>query len=329
MAGADRAVIMALNILLSRFSFFQQIREMLKKFSQARTKEEKVTWLEEHVVLQSDLSLDATKGAFSSAVFLKESSQWQLSVCAGGLTGASGALPLVYTEWLMERVYRYNDHAGIAFLNIFSHRLYCLRYLSWAHTRAYAECELTSGRPSERILQALWGDGNEPECGTDGGRYFIPATRSLRSLAQWLTRIAGADVSIVPFQVRWQPVSEAERCRTGTGSLTLGEGAVIGQYIQERQTCFSLTLGPVPAGHALSFYPGQERFKKLQASLSLFLGRGNGLYFYFTLRQYTDTADGRVSSGCLGNTLIVGQRNPGIRTEQSLSFPLDYRADIS
>lgn len=327
MARADRPVSMAVSALFSRFSFFQQIREMLKKCSRAATKEERTAWLEEHVLLQSDLTLDATKGVFSRAEFAEDSGKWLLSVCEGGLTGASGALPLVYTEWFMEQAYRWHDHAGMAFLNIFNHRLYCLRYLAWAHRHAYAYGELTSERLAGGILQALSGNGGTPECGPDGGRYFMPATRSVSCLVPWLGRILGTDIHISPFQVRWRKLREDERCRLGPGLTRLGDALAVGRYLQERQTSFTLTLGPLPVGEAALFYPGQQNFKKLQDCLSLFLGRGNGLFFYLVLLQYMDPPGALMSPGALGQTLILGPGNPGVRMTQRLSFPVVYRAD--
>ncbi|MGG9016259.1 type VI secretion system baseplate subunit TssG, partial [Escherichia coli] len=48
-----------------------------------------------------------------------------------GLTGAAGALPVAYTEWLIEKKLRYNDYAPKAFMDMFDHRMYCLSSLSW------------------------------------------------------------------------------------------------------------------------------------------------------------------------------------------------------
>ena len=76
-----------------------------------------------------------------------------------GLTGPSGALPVPYTELLIERRNHYRDESAHAFFDIFSHRAIALFYAASQKYRFHAPIELGKEDGFSRNLLDLAGVG--------------------------------------------------------------------------------------------------------------------------------------------------------------------------
>ena len=146
---------MAVIPVVSKFSFYQQVRLLLRKLRDGRTTD--ATLLDEQVEFISTLSLDAPHGEVENLRQETPCSPIEVRAWHNGLTGAMGALPTAYSEWLIARQYRYGERSAKAFLDMFGHRLYCLDYLAWQKHHLYARAEAEAQPPLQTAIMALSG----------------------------------------------------------------------------------------------------------------------------------------------------------------------------
>lgn len=139
----------------SKFSFFNKVRVLLKKFRKPNESIDDV--VDENFRFTSSLSLDAPDGQIEDLYQDNKNGKYHLTLYDNGLTGAAGVLPVAYTEWLIERKLRYNDDTPKAFINIFDHRMYCLSYLAWQKMRLSGDENRRENNVLNNLLLSLGG----------------------------------------------------------------------------------------------------------------------------------------------------------------------------
>ncbi|SPP32138.1 hypothetical protein ARAF_2031 [Arsenophonus endosymbiont of Aleurodicus floccissimus] len=131
---------MAMTFSLLGGSFYQNARRLLRKgFRKGR----QVSVPDDVVRFESVLTLDAPEREVESFTVderTAEATTYCMAVNHFGLLGTHGALPLRYTEWLIDRRYRYNDDSAKAFLDVFNHRLLSLRFQRLAEVSIICQC---------------------------------------------------------------------------------------------------------------------------------------------------------------------------------------------
>lgn len=266
---------MAVTPPASRRHFYQQIRQLLRRVS-VQKKQDKAKLLQTSLELISPLSLDASPDEVSEVREVE--GRWQVTVQRQGLTGALGALPTAYTQWLIERFYGYGERAGKAFLDIFTHRRQVLRFLAWEKSRFYARAELREEIPLSQASRSLSGVGNvERDRALLSYRYASLLSQPVRSIGLlecWLQSLFSAPAVIHPFQGSWQPVGETWLSALGAMPHPLGNAPVLGTQRWETQSHFRLVLGPIGAEQARAFMPGSDTLRLLHRSLQYFVGPG-------------------------------------------------------
>jgi len=199
---------MDLTKALSPHNFFQQVRMMLRSLSQ-RSGANSPKILEDELSFTSPLSLDTPQGDIGEISRINDQ-QWRIEVTSHGLTGALGALPTVYTEWLIERHYRYRDYTAKAFLDIFNNRLQSLRYLAWQKYHYYAMAESGGELPLSEAIRALAGIsrsiGALPQ--DKYASLFSHPVRSLVNIETWLKHRLSIPVKVTPFTGGWLKVDQ-------------------------------------------------------------------------------------------------------------------------
>ncbi|MCE0844170.1 type VI secretion system baseplate subunit TssG [Buttiauxella sp. A2-C1_F] len=296
----------------NRLSFYQQVRLLLQAVSRQQ-EGDKEQLLDDAIRFVSPMSLDAPKGEVGE-ISRTADGRWQLEVWSQGLTGALGALPTVYTEWLVERYYRYGDRAGKAFFDIFTHRMQCLRYLAWEKYHYYARAELREEMPLSQATRALSGVLNEPSELADG-RYaslLAPAVRSMVNLETLLGHALAVTTSITPFSRHWLPTDERWCCQLGNNEQQLGNSPMLGRLRWEHQSAFLVTIGPISQCQALSFFPGEKGFIRLSRLLRDYLGLG----LEFTIELQIENTTSPL------NTLTGSQLGRDARLGDDLSQPV-------
>lgn len=194
-----------------------------------------------------------------------------------GLTGPSGALPLHYTELLLERRYRHRDHTLAEFLNIFNHRLAALFHEIWAKYHIFVDLERENREGFTRSLLDLIG------LGTDGLRnrlnagqrgvtdqslvYYAGILAQRPHSASGLEAILGdyfrVPARVLPFQGRWLRVPKTQCSELGRANCALGDGALLGQGVWDQQSKFRVVLGPLTYTQFLDFLPSGRGFAAL------------------------------------------------------------------
>lgn len=188
-----------------------------------------------------------------------------------GLTGPSGALPVPYTELLIERRNHYRDESAHAFFDIFSHRAIALFYAASQKYRFHAPIELGREDGFSRNLLDLAGVGLQSLRNRMVKHGYGIPDRFLMYYAGLLAQkpiSADALVNLVhgffkvpveleQFVGSWIVLGEEDQSRIGKGACVLGQSAVSGARQFDRQTKLALRLGPLPRERFAEFLPGQ------------------------------------------------------------------------
>ncbi|HEX4325861.1 MAG TPA: type VI secretion system baseplate subunit TssG [Burkholderiales bacterium] len=194
-----------------------------------------------------------------------------------GLTGPSGALPLHYTELLLERRYRHRDHTLAAFLNIFNHRLSALFHEIWSKYHIFLDLERETRDGFTRSLLDLVGLGtdglrNRLDAGERGVSdqslvYYSGILAQRPHSASGLEAILGdyfrVPAKVLPFQGRWLRVPKSQCSELGRANCALGDGALLGQGVWDQQSKFRVVLGALSYKRFLDFLPNGRGFAAL------------------------------------------------------------------
>ena len=245
MADESRKVNMVVINNRSKFSFFNKVRVLLKKILKPDERIDDV--VDEHFRFTSSLSLDAPDGQIDDLYQDGKDGKYHLTLFDNGLTGAAGALPVAYTEWLIERKLRYNDYAPKAFMDMFDHRMYCLSYLSWQKMHLSGDENRIDNNVLNNVLLSLGGISPQTisVTGLAYTAFYSQSVRSLAGLEQLLSSVYQISVSINPFRGTFENTETNEQGVLGHCQYTLGEGPVIGNVRWVVDSHFDVVLGPV------------------------------------------------------------------------------------
>lgn len=298
---------MALRKITSKFSAWQQIRTLLHEFSDKKTPVADL--LDQKIRIISTLSLNSPDGQVASIEQESPSDPVTVTLWQNGLTGALGALPLAYSEWMTERYYRYGDRSAKAFLSIFEHRLYCLSYLAWQRSHLYAREEFESSSALLQPALALCGLLTSLP-GSDAKKYahlFSSPVLSLVNLESWLSHYYDVPVSITPFISVWQTVDLAEHCRLGCPQQTLSTAPMVGRSREDVQSHFNVTLGPMTHTAAQPFFSDGDDYRGLSERIQQYVGPT--LNFRIFLCIFNSLTP--LGSGKLGQDMTLGESVSG------------------
>lgn len=265
---------MDLITIVSKFNFYQQVRTLLHKL---RTDELSGTEvLDKKIHFVSTLSLDSPDGQVAKIEHDVAGDSVVVTVNMNGLTGAMGALPTAYSEWLLERHYIYSDKSAKAFLDIFGHRLYCLDYLAWQKNHLYARVEVEREKPLHRANLALTGLLNSRSI-FDSEHYahlFSSSVKSMVNLEVWLGHYYGVTVHITPFVGSWSSVDCNETCLLGMAEQPLGIAPMLGHFRWDIQSYFNITFGPIYESDSYPYLPDGELYQELWNRIFYYVGPG-------------------------------------------------------
>ena len=188
-----------------------------------------------------------------------------------GLTGPSGALPVPYTELLIERRNHFRDESAHAFFDLFSHRAIALFYAASQKYRFYAPIELGREDGFSRNLLDLAGAGLQSlrnRLVKHG--YGIPdrflmyyagllaqkpiSANALTNLVHGFFKVP---VELEQFVGTWIVLGDEDQSQFGGGAMVLGQSAVSGARQFDRQTKLAFHIGPLSRERFAEFLPGQ------------------------------------------------------------------------
>ena len=200
-----------------------------------------------------------------------------------GLTGPQGALPLAYSDLVLDRL-RARDATMRDFFDIFNHRIISLFVQAFEKYRFAIPYERGERDRFSKDVLALIGLGspglqNRQEVDDDSLLFYSGLlsmhARSAEGLRQMLMDYFGVPVEIEQFVGAWYPVEGESQCALGEEagySDQLGFGAVVGDEIWDQQSRIRIKLGPLTLKQYIGFLPGGEAWRKLRALTAFYVG---------------------------------------------------------
>lgn len=199
-----------------------------------------------------------------------------------GLLGPNGPLPLHYTELVRERTEHHGDTTLADFIDVFHHRYLTHIYRAWAQAQAAAGLDRADDETFSRYV--AWLTGHDPLEIRDSA---LPAharlaasahlgheSRHADGLVGTLANYFGIRVALQTFVLHWIQIDPADRTMLGYASMAgiLGEGAILGEVVADRQSKFRLVLGPLRLVEYLRFTPGGRDLPLLVEWVRAFVG---------------------------------------------------------
>lgn len=251
-----------------------------------------------------------------------------------GLLGVTGTLPLAYTEQVQARETQARDGAARAFFDIFQHRTVSLLHAAWRKHRMALAHEAAPGDAFRPLLLALAGLGlpglanrlqpGQGAVADDALAHYAGALQQRVVGAPQLQRLLadyfGVPVQLQSFAGRWFPVEAANQSRLGLEAVTLGQDALVGERLWQRDLRVRLTLGPLSRAQQARFLPGGPGAVALKELLTLATGLSLEYEVHLCLRA-RDVQPARLGGDAdtpaqLGwNTYLLAQPSPVDRTE--------------
>ncbi|WP_336708369.1 MULTISPECIES: type VI secretion system baseplate subunit TssG [unclassified Cedecea] len=299
---------MAMIPVISKFNWYQQIRLLLRKLRKGNIPDEKL--LDEKLRITSTLSMDAPDGQVEALSQASHDAPIAVSTWINGLTGAMGALPTAYTEWMIERQYRYSDLSAKTFIDLFGHRLYCLDYLAWQKHHLCAQAESQEEKPLQLALLSLTGllaEANAQAL-TMHASLFSSPVRSMVNLERWLSQRFGVEASIVPFTGGWREVKKEERCQLNNPTQTLSTAPMIGSARLEVHSHFDVILGPMSPEVSRQFASSGQAREAVWSCIRDYVGPVVDFSVSLVISS-ANLAPRGLGMSALGLDLCVGQNN--------------------
>ena len=256
--------------------FFQALREIECAYPQRPRIGRAVRPQDESIRVGQDPSMSFAPATFSGMLQAKDGVPPRLLQQFLGLFGPNGPLPLHLTEFARERLINYADPSFARFADILHHRPLTLFYRAWAQ----AQPAVSYDRPKEDRFSAyvgsLVGIGTPALRGRDAAgdhvRLFFAGwlsrpVRTAEGLRSILSGFFRLPVRVVQFAGHWLhlPPDDLTRIGTGTSGCVLGQGAVLGARVWDRQHGIELQFGPLSYADYEAFLPGGPGLQKLVA----------------------------------------------------------------
>lgn len=205
-----------------------------------------------------------------------------------GLFGPMGPMPLHLTEYVRERARSHGDPTMMRFADVFHHRAALLFFKAWAQSRPVVHRDRPWDDDFSRWVSALFGQApkafSQRDAVADDAKRLHAAAlargpRNAEGLIKILKAHFGVHVGIDPAVGHWLSLQDEDRSRllpsTAPGRNTaLGERAVLGRRVWDRQSNFRLRIGPLTYEQYQRFLPGQPARKALRDWLRQYLGLG-------------------------------------------------------
>lgn len=198
-----------------------------------------------------------------------------------GLVGPSGVLPLVYSDFLLDRI-RARDRTMLEFFDLFHHRIISLFYQAWEKYRFWVTYERDEQDRMSGYLLDLIGLGtpgltNRQSVGDTSLIFYTGLLsmlpRSALALEQFLSDYFDVPISVEEFGGSWYPLSPQDICQfadPATEAEQLGFGVVVGDAVWDRASRAKIRVGPLKLDQYTDFLPGGNAHKPLEAVTRFF-----------------------------------------------------------
>lgn len=182
-----------------------------------------------------------------------------------GLLGPNGPLPLHMTDQIREQVETKRDFTLSDFLDLFHHRALSLLYRAWAQAQSTAGLDRPDQERFSAYIARLVGDEPDMAVGSAlapharwaSASHRVRHARNPDGLSATIGQFFSIPCRLEEYCLQWMPLAPEDISRMGWvgASSMIGQGAVAGEAVPDRQSCFRLVLGPLSLEQYLRFTP--------------------------------------------------------------------------
>jgi type VI secretion system protein ImpH len=237
-----------------------------------------------------------------------------------GYIGPNGPLPVHLSDFIQERALNRNDPTWLAFLDGFTHRFALHFYRAWAQGRPAVALDRPEQDNFRRYVGALIGIGTPARQNRDAihddarlhfSGWLIRQVRNKDSVEAVLTGYFGIPVKLEQWVGHWLPIAANDVTRVGQGGISraLGQGAVMGTRVWDRQHRVRVHLGPLTIEQYKQFLPDGSARKVLVRWMKQLLGDEYYWDALLVLREKEVPATRLGAASKLGWTSWVGNRH--------------------
>ena len=179
----------------------------------------------------------------------------QIKLYGLGALGPNGALPIHFTELVRERVEAKRDTTLADFIDLFHHRAFTHLYRAWAQSQSAAGLDRSAQETFSPYIARLAGDeptevqrsALAPHARWASSAHRVRSARNPEGLVSTLARYFGVAVQLREYMLQWMRIENQDLCILGQPRLSsvLGEGAMLGEVVPDRQSRFRLVIGPL------------------------------------------------------------------------------------
>jgi type VI secretion system protein ImpH len=262
-----------------RYDFYQTLRRLECLHAEKPRWGRALRPIDEPVRLGQDPDLSFAPSPLSSFE-TTDGKTPRLQVRLFGLFGPNGPLPMHITEYARERLRHHGDATLCRFLDIFHHRFIALFYRAWAQAQPHVSFDRPADDRFGGYVGAFLGIAPAAFRGRDTlpdlAKFFhvgalIRQVRNSEGLGHILEHFFRVPVRIEEFVGHWMLLGRRERTYLAREGATLGQGAVLGGRVWDRQHKFRIHLGPLTLDQYESFLPGGTALRKLVDWVRLYL----------------------------------------------------------
>jgi type VI secretion system protein ImpH len=266
-----------------RFEFFQAVRLLEKIFPERAPVGREAGTTTEVVRFRSRVMLNfpaseiyELKDARDDAT---DEEKLEMFINFMGAVGVSGAMPVHYTELILERI-RYGDTAMWAFLDIFTHRAVSLFFRAWEKYRFPVGYERGKDEFTDYLFDFA-GLGTkglrhrmslEDESLLPYGGLIAQKPHSSGALAQIVGDYFGVKAKIDQFFGQWLVLDKESITKLGEANSFLGKSALIGTRIWEQQSKFRVALVALSFKEFQAFLPNGTAHAPLKSIIRFMVG---------------------------------------------------------
>jgi type VI secretion system protein ImpH len=198
-----------------------------------------------------------------------------------GIWGPHGAMPLQMTELVYTRA-ELHDHTMTDFVDIFHHRAISQLYRAWFVSQDTASLDRKNDEKFSFYVGSL--AGLDPQELTNSelpvharlasSAHLIREARNPEGVVGALHYYFEVPVRMVEYAPQWIFLDKNDQTQLGDGAsaMMLGDGAILGDTVLDRQHKFELILGPLTLQQYLRFSPSGQDLPVLREWVRNFIG---------------------------------------------------------
>lgn len=266
-----------------RFEFFQAVRVFERMFPTSGTVGGDALPTAEPIRFRSKVALDFPSSEIHEirpeTDPVTDRERFDVLVNFMGMIGPSGALPVHYTEFVLDRV-RHRDSAMAAFLDIFTHRAVSMFYRAWAKYRFPVAYERGNDDFTAYLfdIAGLGTDGLRGRMGLED-ESLLPYVGLISQKPHSATALEGIvgdyfgiRVKILQMYGQWLDLTKEDITYLGRKNSSLGRTALLGERVWDQQSKFRLVLGPLNFVQFQAFLPNGSGNKPLASIIRFMTG---------------------------------------------------------